>query len=37
VNYHAVGSDFGRKAFIDKSVNLDFSDDPMKEKGIAKF
>ena len=36
VNYQAVGSGSGRKAFIDETVNFGASDDPMKEKDIAK-
>ena len=36
VNYHAVGSGSGRKAFIDQSVDFGASDDPMKAKDIAK-
>jgi len=30
VNYQAVGSGSGRKAFIDQTVNFGASDDPMK-------
>ena len=36
VNYQAVGSGSGRKAFIDETVNFGASDDPMKAKDIAK-
>ena len=36
VNYQAVGSGSGRKAFIDETVNCGASDDPMKDKDIAK-
>jgi len=36
VNYQAVGSGCGRKAFIDQTVNFGASDDPMKDKDIAK-
>ena len=36
VNYQAVGSGSGRKAFIDETVNFGASDDPMKDKDIAK-
>ena len=36
VNYQAVGSGSGRKAFIDQSVDFGASDDPMKDKDIAK-
>tara|TARA_B100000965_G_scaffold404338_1_gene434784 strand:- start:2868 stop:3839 length:972 start_codon:yes stop_codon:yes gene_type:complete len=36
VNYQAVGSGSGRKAFIDETVNFGASDDPMTEKDIAK-
>ncbi len=36
VNYQAVGSGSGRKAFIDQTVNFGASDDPMKTKDIAK-
>ena len=31
VNYQAVGSGSGRKAFIDQTVNFGASDDPMKD------
>jgi len=34
VNYQAVGSGSGRKAFIDETVNFGASDDPMKESDI---
>ena len=36
VNYQAVGSGSGRKAFIDQTVNFGASDDPMKQKDIDK-
>ena len=36
VNYQAVGSGSGRKAFIDQTVNFGASDDPMKTKDMAK-
>ena len=36
VNYQAVGSGAGRKAFIDQTVNFGASDDPMKKKNMAK-
>jgi len=36
VNYQAVGSGSGRKAFIDQTVNFGASDDPMKDKDIVK-
>jgi phosphate transport system substrate-binding protein len=36
VNYQAVGSGSGRKAFIDQTVNFGASDDPMKDSDIAK-
>ena len=36
VNYQAVGSGAGRKAFIDQTVNFGASDDPMKKKDMAK-
>ena len=36
VNYQAVGSGSGRKAFIDETVNFGASDDPMKEADIKK-
>lgn len=36
VNYQAVGSGSGRKAFIDKTVNFGASDDPMTPTDIAK-
>ena len=36
VHYQAVGSGSGRKAFIDQTVNFGASDDPMKDKDIAK-
>jgi len=36
VNYQAVGSGSGRKAFIDQTVNFGASDDPMKDNDIAK-
>ena len=36
VNYQAVGSGSGKKAFIDETVNFGASDDPMKEADIKK-
>jgi phosphate transport system substrate-binding protein len=36
VNYQAVGSGSGRKAFIDETVNFGASDDPMKDSDIQK-
>lgn len=36
VNYQAVGSGSGRKAFIDQTVNFGASDDPMKKNDMAK-
>ena len=36
VNYQAVGSGSGRKAFIDQTVNFGASDDPMKKMDMAK-
>ena len=36
VNYQAIGSGSGRKAFIDETVNFGASDDPMKSNDIAK-
>ena len=36
VNYQAVGSGSGRKAFIDETVIFGASDDPMKQKDIDK-
>ena len=36
VNYQAVGSCAGRKAFIDQTVNFGASDDPMKKENMAK-
>jgi len=36
VNYQAVGSGSGRKAFIDETVDFGASDDPMKEADIKK-
>ena len=36
VNYQAVGSGSGRKAFIDETVDFGASDDPMKATDIAK-
>ncbi len=36
VNYQAVGSGAGRKAFIDQTVDFGASDDPMETKDIAK-
>ena len=37
VNYQAIGSGSGRKAFIDETVNFGASDDPMTDKDIAKI
>ncbi len=37
VNYQAIGSGSGRKAFIDQTVDFGASDEPMKEKDIAKI
>ena len=36
VNYQAVGSGSGRKAFLDETVDFGASDDPMKQVDIAK-
>ena len=36
VNYQAIGSGSGRKAFIDQTVDFGASDDPMQKKDIAK-
>ena len=36
VNYQAVGSGSGRRAFLDQTVNFGASDDPMEAKDIAK-
>ena len=36
VNYQAVGSGSGRKAFLDETVDFGASDDPMKASDIAK-
>ena len=36
VNYAAVGSGSGRKAFIDQTVDFGASDDPMKPEDLAK-
>ncbi len=36
VNYQAIGSGSGRKAFIDQTVNFGASDDPMKVEDIDK-
>ncbi|AAQ00619.1 MULTISPECIES: phosphate ABC transporter substrate-binding protein PstS [Prochlorococcus] len=36
VNYQAIGSGSGRKAFIDETVDFGASDDPMKAKDIGK-
>ena len=36
VNYQAIGSGSGRKAFIDETINFGASDDPMKEVDIKK-
>ena len=35
VNYQAVGSGSGRKAFIDQTVNFGASDDPMKDAKVS--
>ena len=35
VNYQAVGSGSGRKAFIDETVNFGASDDPMKDSDLS--
>ena len=35
VNYQAIGSGSGRKAFIDETVDFAASDDPMKDSDIA--
>ena len=35
VNYQAIGSGSGRKAFIDETVDFGASDDPLKAKDIA--
>ncbi len=37
VNYQAVGSGSGRKAFIDQTVDFGASDDPMKAMDIAQL
>ncbi len=37
VNYQAIGSGSGRKAFIDETIDFGASDDPMKTKDIAKI
>ena len=37
VNYQAVGSGSGRKAFIDETVNFGASDDPMMPNDIEKI
>jgi len=36
VNYQAVGSGSGRKAFLDETVDFGASDDPMKQGDIAR-
>ena len=36
MNYAAVGSGAGRKAFIDETVDFGASDDPMKPEDMAK-
>ena len=36
VNYQAMGSGYGRKAFIDETVNFGASDDPMSAADIEK-
>ena len=36
VNYQAIGSGSGRKAFLDATVDFGASDDPMKKGDIAK-
>ena len=36
INYQAIGSGSGRKAFIDQTVDFGASDDPMNAKDIAK-
>ncbi len=36
VNYQSKGSGFGRKAFIDETVNFAASDDPMNDSDIKK-
>ena len=36
VNYQAIGSGSGRKAFIDQTVSFAASDDPMKQEDIDK-
>ena len=36
VNYQAIGSGSGRKAFLDQTVDFGASDDPMKPQDIAK-
>ena len=37
VNYQSVGSGYGRKAFIDQTVDFGASDDPVNAKDIAKI
>ena len=37
VNYQAVGSGSGRKAFIDQTVNFGASDDPMKDSEVQQL
>ena len=36
VNYQAIGSGSGRKAFLDETVDFGASDDPMKQSDIVK-
>ena len=36
VNYQAIGSGSGRKAFLDETVDFGASDDPMKQSDIDK-
>ena len=36
VNYQAIGSGSGRKAFLDETVDFGASDDPMKQSDIAR-
>ena len=36
VNYQAIGSGSGRKAFLDETVDFGASDDPMKQVDIDK-
>ena len=35
VNYQAVGSGSGRKAFLDETVDFGASDDPMKDADLS--